>query len=496
MCKRGLLPKGHYPRRLIDTCSTLAVGFFYERIYMKKIEKYEKLGTEIMNLVGGDANITSVIHCMTRLRFYVKDRSLIENEKLENLHGVIGVKWVGDQLQIIIGQEVSEVHKAISAKYGFAVDEEIISEESRHNGFSFSSIINAITSCIVPVLPIITGAGLVQVLCLILKLTKVLDVTSSTYIVLNMVGNAGFYFLPVFVAWSSARHFKTSIPTAMLLGGILVHPTLVGAVVNGESLSFINIDIRMVNYASTILPIIITVLLLSKVEKLVNKYSPNVLKFMLSSFLPLVIVFPIMLWVIGPVGYVLGDYLAIAVEFIYEHFGFLAFGLFAAFYPFIIATGMHTALIPMSLNSLASIGYVAFPSVASAVSNINQGVVSLAVAVKTKDVNLKSQGLTFAFTAIVGGVTEPAMYGIYFKHKAAMIGAIIGGLVGGCVGGILKVGMYAFTGTGGIFSLPGYIGPTSANLIGAVASILVGAIVSFVVTFIMYKDVQEENKNV
>lgn len=454
---------------------------------MKK-KNYEELTNSIIDLVGGKDNITLFTHCMTRLRFTIKDKSRVQDNEIEKLNGVLGINWAADQLQVIIGQEVSNVYKSICAIKNLNVEKKDSENIEDNKKITFGSLISTISSCVVPVLPILTGAGLVKVTCLLLKTFGLIKMTDPTYITMSMVGDAGFYFLPIFVAWAAAKRFNTSIPTAMLLGAVLISPTFTTAISSGETLSIFGIGIKMFNYSSTVFPIILTVYLLSFVEKFVAKHAPTSFKFMLTSFIPVIVVFPIMLLIIAPLGAILGDYLAIAVEFIYNNFGFLAFGLFAATYPFIIMTGMHTALIPMSTSALATLGYIPFPSVASTVSNINQGIVSAAVGCKTKNKNLKSEAFTFAITAIIGGVTEPAMYGIYFKYKAAMLGAVIGGLLGGCVGGFFKVGTYVMTGTGGIFCLPGYIGPTEMNLIGAVLALLVGAISSFVVTYILYKD--------
>ncbi|MCH3943372.1 MAG: PTS transporter subunit EIIC [Atopobiaceae bacterium] len=452
-------------------------------------EKYQELADNIVGLMGGESNISFFTHCITRLRFNVKDKGLVDVKGVEKLAGVVGTQWSGDQFQVIIGQAVGEAYDLIVSQAGIGNKEnESDSANEPKKKFGIATLFDAITGCIVPLLPLLVGAGLVKVICILMRFSGLVSTQDPTYLVLSFVGDAGFYFLPIFVGWSAAKKFKTSIPIGMLLGAMLLAPSFVEAVKAGTPLSFLGLPIQMVSYSSQILPTIIAVYLLSFVERFVSKHTPDCLKFALTALIPLLVMVPVTLCAVGPIGLMLGNYLGDFMSFISSTFGFLAFGIFAALFPFLVMTGMHTTLVPILFNVIATTGYVVFPSVAFTVPNLCQGAAAAAVAVRTKNKELRHVAASTAITAVVAGVTEPAMYGVNLKYRKPMIGVCIGAFVGGCIGGLWGVKLYTLVGTSGLFAIAGYIGPELSNLIGAVVAIVVGSIVSFVSTLFLYKD--------
>lgn len=222
-------------------------------------------------------------------------------------------------------------------------------------------------------------------------------------------------------------------------------------------------------------------------EKWVDKIVPSFLKFSFGALLPVLIMIPVTLCVVAPIGGLFGQYLGDFMTFLYDHLGFLGFGLFAAVYPFLVMTGMHTTLVPILFNIIATTGYVVFPSIAFTIPNFCQGIAALVVSLKTRDKDLKQLAASTAVTALVAGVTEPAMYGVNLKYKKPMIGVCIGAFVGGCAAGLMKVKLYTLVGTSGIFALAGYIGEDPSNFMCACIATAIAIVVTFVSTWVLYR---------
>ena len=243
------------------------------------------------------------------------------------------------------------------------------------------------------------------------------------------------------------------------------------------------------SYSSTIFPIILCCAVMAPIEKFVAKHSPAILRSVLEPLVTIVIMIPLAYCVLGPIGSFLGTYLSTFVLWLYNTLGFVGVALFAAVMPFVIMTGMHGAFVPYLMQMLTvSPLYepIFFPALI--ISNIDQGIAALAVACKTKDTTIKSTGFSTAVTAVVAGVTEPAMYAINLKYKTPMYGAMIGSAIGGCVAGLLKTAIYAFAGASSVIALPLFVSADKPNnLLYMIISVLVGVVATFVATWILYK---------
>ena len=444
-------------------------------------KNYEALADEIIEVMGGKENMTFFIHCLTRLRFNVKDKGLIDNEKLKNIKGVVGSQWQGDQFQIIIGQHVGDVYKVICQKAGFEV-KEIIKEDADvpKKKLSISLIFDSISGCVTPLLPLIIGGGLIKAVLLILLQFKLISVESSTYMVLSFTGDAAFYFLPVFLGATGAKKFGANMGYGMLLGATLIHPQFIEAISKGTALSIYNIPIHAASYASTIFPMILATFVLSYVEKYITKFTPQMLKSLVVPLFTLLIMLPLTLCVLAPMGSVLGSYLSTGITWLYDTTGFLAVGVVCGVYVFLCMTGMHTALLPILFTMLATVGYEPITVIASMLYTINQGVVTLVVAAKTKDKDVKSEALTCTITSFVAGISEPALFGFSLKNKKLLYCSMIGCFCGGIYAGLMKVYCFAVAGTVGFLGLPGFIGSDSMNLINMIIAIAISCIVTFV----------------
>lgn len=458
---------------------------------MAKKERYEELANTVPGLIGGVENITFFTHCVTRLRFNVKDKSLVKLDEIEKINGVVGCQWSGEQLQIIIGQAVGDAYKLICEKTGLAsqnsIDENLDNNKVKKK-FSLNAVFDSISGCITPLIPVLIGAGFIKIIVLLCEQFGILAAGDPTHTVLTFVGDAGFYFLPVMVGATAAKKFGANLGLGMLMGAILIHPTLISSVAEGVSLNVYGIPVYAASYTSTIFPIILIVWVMAPIEKFFAKISPDSLRSITEPLFTLIVMIPLALCVLGPIGAFLGTYLSEAIIWLYNTTGFFGVAVLSAVFPWLVMTGMHSALTPYALNSFATVGYEPIVLTANIISNINQGAASLAVALKTKEKNLKSTAASCGITAVVGGVTEPAMFGINLKLKQPMYAAMIGSFAGAAVAGFGKAYAMVLTGSGGLFAIPAYISDNISNVIWIVAGMAIGFIVTFVITLFLYKE--------
>lgn len=456
---------------------------------MKRNSKYDTLVDTVIDLVGGKDNISYFTHCITRLRFSIKDKGQVKECDIEKLSGVAGINWSGSQLQIIIGQAVPEVYAAICERYDFDREKEL--DENLDKGkrrVNINSFFDAISGCIIPLLPILIGIGFIKIFLMFATMTGFMNSESSTYVVLNFASNAGFNFLPVFVGATAAKKFGANMGLGMLVGAIFMHPTFVSLVAEGTDLSVFGLPIYPASYTTTIFPTLITVWVMAPIEKFIAKLSPESIKVILEPFITMMIMIPLGLCLLGPIGAFIGNYLASSLMWLYDKTGFLGVSILAGCYSLIVMTGMHTALTPYRLNSLTTLGYEPIICTAMIINNINQGAASIGVAIKTKDKELKSTAYSCAISAIVAGITEPAMYGINVRFKKPLYAAIIGGLCGGAVAGLGKTACYEVFGSAGVFALPTYLTGDLSNLIWMLIGVFTGFAVTLVITLITYKE--------
>jgi len=439
---------------------------------------YEKVSQEIIREVGGEKNISSATHCATRLRLILKDESLANDDQVKKIKGVLGVVRSQGQYQIIIGQEVGKVFKYFNSN-----------ENNEQDSKKKFNILELIAGCFTAILPVLTAAGMLQALLVLATSFGVSD-KSDTYVVLYNIANAAFYFLPIILGFSCAKKFHVNPYMGAFLGAILVDPSLMGV----EGLKFIGIPIKAVTYSSSVVPIFLGIAFMSLVEPIVDKYSPKVVKFFLKPLLTIVIVAPVTLIVLGPLGMIIGEYLSKLIVFINDNFGLLTPVIIGGLCPVIIMTGMHYAIMPISIQQFSTMGYDSIMAPGMLCCNIAQGAAGLAVAFKTKSQDLKTLATSTGITALLG-ITEPVMYGVNLKLKKPFMAVMIGGACGGIVSGIFSVRSFAFA-SPGLAGIAIFIGGEGfKNIIGAVLSMIVAFVVTFILTiaFGFEDEVDEEN---
>ncbi|PZT53850.1 beta-glucoside-specific PTS transporter subunit IIABC [Paenibacillus silvae] len=452
--------------------------------------KHESTAAEILKLVGGEKNVDSVTHCATRLRFNLKDEKVANDEALKNVQGVVGVASSGGQYQVIIGNEVNNVYKALTQLGNFAKDNDAPSVKKG----KLTTLLDTISGIFTPILPAMIGCAMIKAVLLILKTFDLVDLDGQFNTIMTFIGDAAYYFLPMLLAWSAAVKLKANVGFALTIAGVLLHPTFAALMTAGKPVSFLGLPVTPATYTSSVIPIILAVWILSYVERFAEKYSPSVIKSILKPLIVILVMAPLTLIVLGPIGAIAGNYLASAVSFVNTHAGWLVSGIIGGAFPFLIMTGMHYSLGPVVLTAYAQTKTDSIVGPGMLVHNISQGAAALAVALRTKNKAFKQVAYSTSVTALLG-ITEPALFGVNLRLKKPLIAVVIGGIVAGIYVGLFGVARSAL-GIAGIATLPAFITDHPWNLVHAA----IGCVIAFVVTFIMtlilgFEDVPEDGKN-
>lgn len=453
---------------------------------MKK--DYVDLAKKILQYVGGKDNITFVMHCATRLRFTLKNIEIADTKSIKDINGVIDVIIKNGQYQVCIGPDVIDVFHELNQLGNFTKLENGNIHDKKKIVDRFFEIISGIFT---PIVPVLMAAGMVGAVLTVLNLVGILQDTSPTYYVWNLIKEAGFYFLPFYVAYTASQKLGANPFLSMLLAGVLLHPQLNNFEALGlERLTFFGIAIKNVTYSSTILPVILSVWLLSYVEKFFNKICPQIIRAFSVPMLSTMIVVPIMLIVIGPSGAYLADFLSEFVQYLGENLGFLAVGIIAALTPIMIATGTHSFAFPVIVTTLAMNGYEALIVPAMLAENIAMAGASFAVGVQSRNKDVKAEANAATISALLG-ISEPAMYGINLPRKTPFYATIIASGVGGILAGLLGVKYYAIA-SASLVGLPANIG--DGSIMGVVYAGVV-IVVSFITAFVLTKVLSKKEEN-
>ena len=484
---------------------------------------YKPLAKAIIENIGGKSNVKSVVHCATRLRFTLNDASLANTEKITGLKGVLKVVNAGGQYQIVIGPDVPQVYQEVVSIGGFEAAGEVSDAEAEKEDkrSPLSRLLESIASIFQPIIPAITGAGLLKAVMALCSTFGWLKSGTQTYIILNAMADAAFYFLPLLLAASCAKKFKCNQGTAMALGGVLVYPGLTtlmttvsanakavaaagslqaaidaGTVAEGAATSislfgFIPVQV-VTSYASSVIPIILGVWLMSYVEKFLQKVCPKAVKFFFVPFFSLTIAGICTLAVLGPLGTWASELIQIFFTWLKGTAPWIVPTVVGIFSPLLVMTGTHYGLIPIGTNNLTTAGHDAVVGPGMLVSNTAQGAAGLAVAVRSKNPETKQLASSAGFTGILG-ITEPVLYGVNLKYTFPLYAAMIGGGVGGLFLGITGVERFG-AGSPGLLVLPVYLptieakalGFTMSNFVCAVIGVIIAMVVSFVACWIMF----------
>lgn len=454
---------------------------------------YKKVGLDVLELVGGASNVSKLTHCATRLRFELNDISKAKVSEIEKLPGVISVVNKGGQFQVVIGNEVQTAYRSILNKLGNNVNDKKETEGKKEKQGFISSFISVISTTFTPMIPAITGAGMIKALLAILTLTGLLTSESHTYILLDTIADAAFFFMPMLLAYGAALKFECSPILAITIAGALLHPNLGSLMASGDSISFMGLPVRLTDYAGSVIPIIITVWAMSYIEKFAEKVSPSIIKFFTKPLLILLITAPLALIVIGPLGTYLNDLVAASAEFINSKASWLIPFLMGALQPLLVVTGTAWAMTPIATMQLTNNGAEMINGPGMLASNIAQGAATLCVAVKSKNKSLKQLAASSGITAVLG-ITEPSLYGVTLRLKKPLIAAMIGGGCAGIYAGISGLVRYAFV-SPGLAGLAAFIGENPMNIVHALITCIIAFGVTFVLIWIIgFDDPVDEDK--
>ncbi|MGL5435946.1 MAG: PTS transporter subunit EIIC [Lachnospiraceae bacterium] len=435
----------------------------------------QQIASDVFKLVGGNENIISVVHCATRLRFKLKDESVAKTEELRNHKGVVQVVQSGGQYQVVIGSHVSEVYKELSGIAGLG-EVAYNDEAPKEKQGILNTLIDVISSIFTPFLGILAGTGVMKGLLNLAVFLNWIPNTSGTYQILNATADGFLNFLPIALAFTSAKKFKTNQYLAAALAMALVHPSLKVFVASAE-LDFLGIPVIFGNgYASTVIPIIFAVYIQSHVEGFFRKIVPRAISVFAVTLLTLLIMAPLTFVVIGPLGLIIGSVLGNVVTGIYSFSPVVAGLVIGGFWQVMVIFGMHWGLVPIAINNLVTNGFDTLLPIAVA-AVIAQAGASFGVFLKTRDVKLKGLASSGAIAAIFG-ITEPTVYGVTLPLKKPFIAGCIGGAIGGAIIALFNVKTFAFSAS--IFIIPNLI----SNIEGVESSVIVG-VIGFAVAFVI-----------
>jgi len=436
---------------------------------------------DIIAQVGGAENIEHLEHCSTRLRLSLYDNGKVNERELAKIDGVLGVR-VNVQCQVIIGHEVVQVYEAARSLIGTPQANASAQTVKPHRG---AQIVDFVISVFQPLVPAIAGGGVLKSLLLLLDVLGWLSRDSSTYKVLDNIGSAPLYFLPILVAITTATKLKVNVLVAVSAVAVMVLPAMTKQLADGAE--FMSFDLRNVAYASQVFPAILCVLFYAQTEKLFNRYSPGALRIFLSPMLSLLVTVPVTLLILGPLGYELGAGLATVILWLYGKLGFVATGLLAAALPFMVAAGMHKPMLPYAVASMSQFGREMLYLPASLAHNITESGACLAIALRSKDKVLKSTAFSAGISALFG-ITEPALYGVTLLNKKALYSVLAGSLVGGAFIGWMAIEAFALVGPG-LASISMFVSPDNPmNIVWAFAGAGLSFVIAFLSALLLWRD--------
>lgn len=430
---------------------------------------YRALAETLIQRTGGTDNIKSVTHCATRLRFYLKDEELAQTEEIKKISGIAGVVRQSGQYQIIVGSDVDLVMKEIQNMEGIQTERRKPDKKKAQTGKElFGRLIETVSTIFIPVIPCLAGAGILMAVLILLKTVGVVSEENQTYVMLNMVSGAVFYYLPVLLAVSSAKVFQCNPFMAAVMAFMLLHPTYMGIVDAGEQLRMFGVPVTLVKYSSSVLPAIFITYFMALTERVAKQVIPKSIKFITVPVVTFLVTSFVGFTVLGPVGTWCGNLLVVLFNWLDANLPWFCPVVMGTFAPLIVMTGMHNGLKAITYSQYALRGYATATGPGNLCSNVAQGAAAFVICLKSRNSARKQMAFSAAISAVIGGITEPALYGLTLKYKSVLWSVMLGGGVSGLWAGITRMRTYS-PGAASILGLPCYIGGDSLqNLYHAV----------------------------
>lgn len=437
---------------------------------------YKACATSVLKNVGGDQNVSHFEHCSTRLRFTIIDKSKVNVEALKKIEGVMGVV-MGPQCQVIIGNEVVEVYNEVLKLGNFnGSNSDAGPKEKQKLG---AIVLDFLVGTFQPMVPILAGSGILKSLMILLATIGLVDKTSEIYMVLSYVADAALYFIPLMVAFTSAKKLGCNQLVAMGAVSILVFPNMTALLATEGGAHLFGLTMKNITYANQVFPALMAVLFMAVVEKFITKISPKPIRIFFVPLVCLLLTVPATLLFLGPLGYNLGTIFSSFILALYAKFGWFAVMLLATLLPFLISVGMHKALTPYAISQLGTVGFDLLYLPASLAHNIAESGACFGVAIRSKDEKVKATALSAGISALFG-ITEPALYGLTIQNKRALYAVLSGCATGGLFIGLTAIKAFAAVGPG-IASMSMFVDEANANNFLMAA---IGFAISFGVAFI------------
>lgn len=440
--------------------------------------KYKDFNNKIIQLVGGKDNIQAVVHCMTRLRFTLKDRSKAKTEEIKDIDGVVDVVSNDVAYQIIVGTHVNEVHSQLISMLGISGEADVSEKKVKKN--PIKAVLDLFSESMTPILEPIIAAGMLAGVLSLFTLTGMISTDSPTFIVLDTIRSSVFFFLPIFMAMSCAKRLNASPYLAVALAA-----TLLSSGINGvENLSIFGIALPATTYSNSFIPIILAVWFMGYIQKFLKKVIPGFLQYFLNPVFTLIICLPITLMLFGPMGAWLGNGMSYVCTFLMDTLGnWSVIALYAAVQPFLIMLGAGNFIIPIVVQFHAELGYDPVFYAACTISDIAVAGAMFGYFLRARSQKQKQLFGTFGFSSLMG-VTEPAIYGAFVKFRRPFIAVIIGGGLGGLFAGIANVKTYAMA--WGLAGLPSYIGNNDyKNFYSMIIAVVIGFVAAAVAAYML-----------
>lgn len=454
-----------------------------------KKEEYETLTKAIIEKVGGQGNIEKVIHCVTRLRFYLKDETKPDDEEIEALKGVMGVVRASGQYQVVVGHAVEDIYKVLQTQLSVSTDQskqeepaaesykdKTVLEKIKHGG---NELIGVITGSMMPIISILAASGIIKSILALLTGSNLVSGTGNIFLIVDAMADAVFYFLPILIGFNAAKRLGGNPVLTAVIGGVIMYPSILQAADDGLNiLTLGTVEFPYVAYTYSIFPIIVAAWLAKKLEDWLKMWVPSVIQALFIPVIVIGIVGAITFLFTGPVITTLSLGLANGLETLLSWNAPISAGIINAFYQLLVVFGLHWGIIPLYVNDFATLGYSYFSAIVS-MSIVAQGGAALAVAVKSKKPKLKEIGYAGAVSAFCG-ITEPAIYGINLRFRKPFICASIASAIGGFLTGLLRINMWSIIGS--VIGLPSFIDPEQ----GVTANFWYAVLVTFTTLFLAF----------
>lgn len=450
-------------------------------------KEYQTLATQIIALVGGKENVANVYHCQTRLRFTLVDNLKADTEALEKLDGVTKVIINAGQYQIVIGTHVADVFEEIEKLV--EISQDTTTQEKKG---IFDTIIDFVAGTFQPIIPALSGAGMVKAVLALLVVFNVITTDSQTYYMLNVFADGVFYFLPILIAFTQAQKLKCNPILAAGVAAMLLHPNWSALVTAVDAVNFFNvIPFTLASYGSSVIPIILIIFVQSYVEKFLNKHIPKSINIVFVPMLTFLIMGTLAFSVLGPIGAIVGNYLATVFTFLAENASWAPALIIGTFLPIMVMFGIHNGVAPLGIMQMSQLGYDSIFGPGCVCSNMAQATAGAVVAFVTKDKTTKETAIPGSITAYMG-ITEPLLYGVNLPKRYPLIASMIGGGLGGLYAGLTHAHRFA-TGSSGLPAVLLYIGDnTMTYFYNIIIAIVISIISTAIITFVLAKHFEKE----